>query len=248
MNRIPIAIQLYSVRGDCARDLRSTLDSIAEMGYEGVEFAGYYDHSAAQLKAMLDECGLKCAGTHTSFNSLRGEELARTIEFNRTLENPYLIVPGLPTEYYQSREKWLEFCGELSEIAARTAEQQMFVGYHNHNVEFKSGENLMEIFLRETPQNVVAQFDLGNATEGGGDCIALMEKYRGRAATIHLKEFKASDPRAFVGEGDVDWRRVFELCESDGITKWYIVEYESDALTPLQAIDRCLQNLRAMGQ
>jgi len=250
MTRIPIAVQLYSVRHDAEKDLAGTLDAIAKMGYEGVEFAGYYGHSAEELKQMLDSRGLKCAGTHTSLDSLRGEQLHETIAMHKTLDNKFLVVPGLPGEYYQSREKWLEFCEEITAIASHAAQHDMIVGYHNHDAEFKQfdGETLMETFLKNTPQSVVAQFDLGNAMIGGGDCVPLMQQYPGRAGTIHLKEHKAGDPQAFVGDGDVSWQRVFELCESDGSTHWYIVEYESDALTPIECIDRCLQNLKKMGK
>src|SRR5439155_26936377 len=101
--KIPIALQLYSVREDCARDLPGTIAAVAKMGYAGVEFAGYYDRSAAELRKLLDDHSLRCAGTHTGLNTILGDELDRTIEFNRTIGNRYLIVPGLPKERRDSR-------------------------------------------------------------------------------------------------------------------------------------------------
>src|SRR5690606_21617434 len=98
---------------------RGTLEAVARMGYDGVEFAGYYDTPATELKKWLDDLGLKCAGTHTGIDTLRGDNLQKTIEFNNTLDNPYLIIPGLSADYYESVDKWREFIGEISEMALR---------------------------------------------------------------------------------------------------------------------------------
>jgi sugar phosphate isomerase/epimerase len=93
MRRVRIALQLYSVREDCARDLPVTLKAVADMGYEGVEFAGYYGRKAAELKGMLKDNGLRAAGTHIYIDDLLGDKLQNTIHFNRTLGNESLIVP-----------------------------------------------------------------------------------------------------------------------------------------------------------
>ena len=92
MKKIPIGVQLYSVREDCARDLPGTLAAVAEMGYDGVEFAGYYGYSAEDLRRMLDANGLQCCGTHTGLNTLLGDALKTTVEFNQVLGNRYLVV------------------------------------------------------------------------------------------------------------------------------------------------------------
>ena len=84
MANIPIGLQLYSVREDCKNDLPGVLKEVARMGYAGVEFAGYYGHSAADLRKMLDDLGLICCGTHTGIQTLLGEELPKTIEYNQT--------------------------------------------------------------------------------------------------------------------------------------------------------------------
>jgi len=108
MKRIPIALQLYSVREDCARDLRKTLEEVASMGYEGVEFAGYYGRTAGELRDMLKDLGLKVAGTHIGIDTLLGDKLKQTIEFNKTLGNRFLIVPWIPENMRNSKEAWLK--------------------------------------------------------------------------------------------------------------------------------------------
>ena len=249
MARIPIALQLYSVREDCKNDFRGTLEAVARMGYEGVEFAGYYDVSAPELKKWLDELGLKCAGTHTGIDTLRGDALQETIEFNKALDNPYLIVPGLAADYYESLNKWREFVAEISDIAARAGESDMKVGYHNHWAEFRTFDKttLMDVFLKETAPEVLVQFDIGNAREGGATILPLLKSYPEKAAAIHLKEYSATNKKAIVGEGDVDWPDVFYECEAN-VTEWYIVEQESYAFPPLECAAKCLENLKKMGK
>jgi sugar phosphate isomerase/epimerase len=250
MPNIPIGLQLYSVREDCARDLPGTLDAVAKMGYVAVEFAGYYGRTAQELRKLLNDRGLKCCGTHTGFNTILGDELPRTIEFNQTLGNRFLIVPGLPEQNRSSRAAWLETAKLMNEAADRTAPAGMKVGYHNHGVEFQpmDGELPWDTFFANTQPEVVMQLDFGNALHGGGNPIPYVERYPGRATTVHLKEYSATNDKALIGEGDVNWQQLFHLCETVGGTEWYIVEQESYAYPPIECVDKCLQNLRKMGK
>ena len=77
MATIPIALQLYSIRHDCEKDLPGTLEAVAKMGYDGVEFAGYYGRSAGELRKLLDDLGLRVAGTHTRLDTRSGVALAK---------------------------------------------------------------------------------------------------------------------------------------------------------------------------
>ena len=250
MARIPIALQLYSVRHDCERDLPGTLEAVARMGYEGVEFAGYYGRTAKELRQMLDDPGLVCVGSHLGLNTLLGDALPETVEFNRTLGNRFLICPGLPEERRNSHAAWLETARIFDEIAARLEPEGMVTGYHNHYIEFApmEGELPWDTFFGNTREDVVMQLDLGNALHGGADPIPFFESYPGRAVTVHLKEYSRTNDSALIGEGDIRWADAFRLCETIGNTEWYIVEQESYAYPPLECVDRCLQALRQMGK
>lgn len=250
MANIPIGLQLYSVREDCAKDLPRVLAEVAKMGYVGVEFAGYYNYSAQDLRKLLDDNGLKCCGTHTGINTLLGDELERTIEFNLTIGNKYLIVPGLPESYRNSRAAWLKTAELFNELAEKVKPHGCLVGYHNHAIEFQplDGELPWDTFFGNTKQEVIMQLDTGNALHGGADPLPYLSKYPGRAITVHLKEFSASNDKALIGEGDVKWEQVFEACETVGNTEWYIVEQESYAYSPMECVAKCLENLRKMGK
>jgi sugar phosphate isomerase/epimerase len=251
MSLLPIGLQLYSVRDDCERDLPGVLKAVGGMGYAGVEFAGYYGRTASELRQMLDDNGLKCCGTHTGLETILGDELEKTMAFNQTLGNKFLIVPSLPRERVGTEEAWLETARLFGEASERVAAQGMWVGYHNHSEEFQpvaGGALPWDLFFGHTPPAVVMQLDTGNLMHGGGEPAPFLERYPGRALTVHLKEFSATDPNALLGEGDVPWPEIFRLCESVGGTEWYIVEQESYAYPPLECAERCLQNLRKMGK
>jgi sugar phosphate isomerase/epimerase len=245
---LPLGLELYSVREDCARDLPQTLAAVARMGYAGVEFAGYHGRSAAELRKLLDDDGLRCCGTHTGLDTLLGDELARTIDFNLTLGNRFLIVPWIAEERRRTLRDWKATAALFGELAEKVDAHGLRVGYHNHSFEFGTleGEGLWDAFFGTTSPKVVMQVDVGNCLAGGGDPLAILRRYPGRAATLHVKEFSRANPAAVVGEGEVDWPSIFRVCESTAGTEWYIVEHESQPA--LTAVARCLANLRRMGK
>ena len=247
MSKIPLALQLYSVREEAAKDLPGVLEAVAKMGYDGVEFAGWYGHTATEIKKMLDANGLKCCGSHTGIQTLLGDELAKTIAFNQEIGNKFLIVPGLSSEYNGSKEAWLRTAGIMNDIADKLEPLGMYTGYHNHHTEFQplDGELPWDTFFGNTKKRVVMQFDVGNAGHGGSDAAPFLKAYPGRALTVHVKEYPYE---MIVGEGQVNWPEIFELCETIGGTEWYIVEQEGSRFTPMQSAEESIKSLRRMGK
>lgn len=258
MTQIPIALQLYSVRHELDRDLSGTLQAVAEMGYAGVEFAGAPKQNAKELKPLLDRLGLSCCGWHTPFALVQEDTLDATVAFNQALGNPNVIVPGIPAALRKTRADWLKLADFFNQLSQKLASHGMATGYHNHHIEFVplDGERPWDTFFGNTDASVITQLDTGNAIHGGGDPVAILQQYPGRAVTVHLKpyskEMAKQDPRLgfqpVIGDDDTPWDQIFELCETTGGTEWYIVEYESDAYPPLEAVERCLQGLKAMGK
>ncbi len=249
--KVPIAVQLYSVRKDCEKDLPGTLKAIKGFGYEGVEFAGYYGRSAADMKKLLGDNGLEACGTHTGLDTLEGDALAKTVEYNQTIGNKNLICPWIDEKLRKTADDWKKLAAEFDAIADKVAPAGMRVGYHNHNVEFtplEGGKTAWDLFFGGTKKSVIQQVDLGNCIDAGADPVPLIRKYPGRTVTIHLKEFSKAKPDAFIGEGDVPWKEVFDACETVGGTEWYIVEYEHESQPAIPAVGRCLANLRNMGK
>ena len=247
--KIPIALQLYSLRNQCAKDLPGMLAAVGKMGYQGVEFAGYHGRTAAELRKMLDDNALKCCGTHTALKTLQGDALKATVEFNKVLGNPYLIVPSLPHANMASLDALRDTAKLLTDLAAKVLDEGLHVGYHSHAPDFKAidGQIPWEVIFSNVGPGVVMQLDIGNCLGGGGDPVAELKKFPGRAATIHIKEH-GGKPGAVLGEGTVNWNEIFSICETTGGTQWYIVEHEADPATPLKSVQRCLEYLRKIGK
>lgn len=258
MPKIPIALELFSVREDLARDLRGTLAAVKRMGYDGVEFAGNPVNPAEEVRAILDELGLPCCSWHVPLELLQEPKLPETIAYMQTVGAKGLICPWLGGEWSGSRANWLKSAAYFNELAGKLAPHGMFTGYHNHHTEFTplEGEWPWDTFYGNTDKAVTMQLDTGNALYGGADAVPILERYPGRSRTIHLKPYsraagKDAPEKGFnplIGEDDIPWADVFRVAESTGGTEWYIVEYESDAFPPLEAVERCLKALRAMGK
>jgi len=244
---IQTGLQLFSVRGECGKDLPGTVAAVAKIGYKGVEFAGYYGRDAKTLRKMLDDNGIVCCGTHIGFDAIWGANLDKTVEFNQTLGNKFLIVSSMNPK---TKQDWLDKAKQFNEVAEKLVPLGMWCGYHNHSAEFKAvdGEKPWDIFFGNTRKEVVMQFDVGNAKGSGGDAVEYLKKYPGRALTLHVKPWSKSNPKAVVGEDELPWKEIFELCETTGDTQWYIVEYEVGGVPALEAVEKCLQGMKKMGK
>src|ERR1051326_6066908 len=194
--KVPVGLELYSVRKECASDLPGTLAAVAKMGYKGVEFAGYHGRSAKELRKMLDDNGLIASGTHTPYETVLENKLKETVEFNRTIGNKFLIVPSMNAS---GTKGWMEKAKLFNEIAEKLKTEGMFVGYHSHAGDFKKmdGQETWEIFGSNTNPEVILQLDTGNCRDGGGDPIAELKKFPGRTRSIHIKPHGA-DPESVI--------------------------------------------------
>ncbi|MBU2652455.1 MAG: sugar phosphate isomerase/epimerase, partial [Bacteroidetes bacterium] len=218
MSRIPIALQLYSIREECKNNLAEALRKVAEMGYDGVEFAGFFEHKAKDVKKMLDDNGLKVAGSHLGIPTMLGDEFEKTVAYQAEIGSKYPIIPGLPKEYTENLAAWKKTADIFNELAAKLKKHGMFTGYHNHHTEFTpvEGKKPWDFFFDNTCRDVVMQIDTGNALHGGADPLPYLEKYAGRARTVHLKEFSSKIAEPVIGQGEVKWKKFFKLCETVG--------------------------------
>jgi sugar phosphate isomerase/epimerase len=245
--KIPIAVQLYSVRNIAQKDLAGTLEAIAKMGYEGVELAGYYGKDPKEIRKMLDDNGLKCCGTHTGIAEYRGDRFEKTAETHKILGAKYMIVPGGIDRELHDVERNKKMAEEFNKLAEKAKPLGLSIGYHAHGGDAKviDGIPAWERLFDATTSAVTMQMDIGNYLEGGGDPYKMLEKFKGRSKTVHLKE--AGQGRPTIGSGEVDWKRAFDICESVGGTEWYIVEDEAGP-DSVERIQKCIVALREMGK
>jgi sugar phosphate isomerase/epimerase len=151
------------------------------------------------------------------------------VEFNQTLQNRTLIVPGLPKEYQGSAAGWKAAAERLNEIAEKLQPAGMRIGYHNHAIEFRPVDGVLpwKILFEHTRPDVILQLDMGNARIAGADPTALIDQYPGRAVTVHVKDYLPDRADPVLGSSDFDWKRFLRTCASGGTTEWYIIEHDS---------------------
>jgi len=250
--KIPIALQLYSVREDCAKDFLGTIKKVAEMGYQGVEFAGYHNADAKAIRKCLDETGLKAAGCHIGVDSFKDENFTATVDFHKTLGCDNLVIPWIPEEMRNTPEACAKTCKMLTALVEKLKPLGMRTGFHAHQGDMgplSGGKSAWTLLGEGTPKDFIMQYDTANGVAGGADPVKPILDLPGRGITVHLKEYKGGHGLAVIGEGDIPWAKVFDACESVGGTQWYIVEHEDDPHQPaLVAVEKCLANLRKMGK
>jgi len=232
--KLPISLQLYSIRKDCAKNFDEALEAVAKIGFDGVEFAGYHSYSGKpkELRKRLDDLGLGVAATHIGSGTLRGDNLAKTIDFHKEIGCKFLVVPGDRgfTASDASNKKLAEF---FNETAAKLKEHGMACGYHNHTHEFaKVGDtNYWELFAKRTGKDVILQIDCGWATVAGQDVPDLIKRHPGRIRTTHFKPavLKADKGKKIpiLGQDSVNWPAIIAACREYGGTEWITIEQEA---------------------
>ncbi|MDO8837253.1 MAG: sugar phosphate isomerase/epimerase [Vicinamibacterales bacterium] len=253
--RIPVAVQLYSLRRDSAQNFDAVLEQVAAMGFEGVEFAGYHTYAGrpADLAKKLQTLNLKVAGTHIQTRTLVGDALKATIDFHQAIGCKYLVVPS--DAAFTDPEKSKALADQFNQIADVLRPLGMACGYHNHKNEFQkppgSDKTYWDLFAERTSTDVILQMDCGWTMAAGYDPAAYIAKYPGRTKTAHFKPtVKDGDTgrKAILGQDSVDWPSTIAACASTGGTEWFIIEQEvyPDGRTPIDCTRDSLAGLRAL--
>lgn len=248
MDRPPIALQLYTVRDETARDFAGTLRKVAELGYRAVEFAGYGGLSSSQVAGLLDETKLSAASTHVGLAALQSD-LDRELDYCQTIGCASLVLPWLPPEQ-RSAESFRALVPFLNEVGRRCHERGIAFSYHNHDFEFaqSDGKLLLDALLESTDPLVVAlEFDVYWAAYAGVDPVSYLRKHAGRVLLIHAKDMAADRSFTEVGDGTLDMTAICRAAHGQG-TRWYIVENDQPKIPSLESARRSLEKLRGILQ
>jgi sugar phosphate isomerase/epimerase len=233
-----IGIQLYTVRGELAKDVEGTLSRIAEIGFKEVEFAGYPQGTARSLRTMLDRLGLTAPSSHVGMQAVRGE-WERTLDEAGTLGQRHIVVPSVPVSERRTLEEWKRVAAAFNKAGEIAKGRGIQFCYHNHDFEFAELEGSVpyDLLLRETdPSLVKLELDLYWVSKGGRDPLEYFAKWPGRFPLVHVKDMDAT-PRKFfadVGSGTIDFKRIFSQAEQAGI-RHYFYEQDSTPGAPLQS-------------
>src|SRR6202047_2245926 len=250
---IPVGLELYSVRNALKDDLTGTVRTVAQVGYQCVEFyAPYFDWTEPQTKEMrklLDDLGIRCFSTHNNSSYFTPENLKRAGDMNLTLGSRYVIMsssqpnPGL--------DGWKEVADTLNAAADQLAPAGLKTGYHNHELYFSpvDGKRPIEILAKNTKPSIALQFDIGTCLKAGSDPVAWIRSNSGRIRSLHCKDWSPDSGKGFTvlfGEGAADWKNILAEAESAGRAEYYLMEQEGSRFSELDTARKCLESFRAL--
>lgn len=252
--KVPIGLELYSVRNELTKDLPGTVTAVAKLGYEVVEFySPYFSWTVDQAKEyrkLLDGLGIKCLSTHNNASALAGDDLSKAIELNQIIGSKYIVAasPG--------KVVGIDGFKKLAETFTAASEKLrplgMAAGFHNHQTEWRpiDGQRPMDIIAANTPKDFALQLDAGTCVEAGADPVAWIKAHPGRIKSMHLKDWAAGEGRGYrvaFGEGQVPWKEMFAAAESVGGVEYYLIEQETAPEGEAVAMaKRCLENYKKM--
>jgi sugar phosphate isomerase/epimerase len=247
-----IGVQLYTVRSEMQKDLEGTLDRVAAIGYQEVEFAGYFGRTPDQVRTALSHAGLTAPGAHVGYDDVTGERWPAMVDAAHAIGHEFIICAWIDEPQRRTVADWQRVAERLNAAAAVAKRGGLRFGYHNHNFEFapvgNSGQIGYDLLLAGTDCALVAmEMDLYWITDGGGDPLAYFAKYPGRFPLVHVKDMlhPPKGPMADAGAGGIDFARIFARATEAGI-EHYFVEYDNppDPFASIAASYRYLRALR----
>jgi sugar phosphate isomerase/epimerase len=245
--KIPVGLELYSVRNALKLDLTGTVRAVAAMGYQCVEFyAPYFEWTESETKEMrklLDDLGIRCYSTHNDSSYLGPEKISRARDLNLILGCKYVVVAS--SHEKSGLDGWKTVADSLNFAAEKLEPSGLKPGYHNHQAEFTpdGGVRPMDILAKNTKPSVMLQLDVGTCIEAGSDPVAWIRSNPGRIRSLHLKEWSPEAGKGYsvlFAEGVAPWKAIFEAAESTGGVEYYLIEQEGSRFPELDTAKKCL--------
>ncbi|MBE0698562.1 MAG: TIM barrel protein [Anaerolineaceae bacterium] len=262
MQNIKFASPLYILREQCAVDLFSVLRKLKDIGFDGVEFLGFFGHGADEVRRCLDEIEFHALGNHVSYQSFL-QDINGTLDFHATVGCGYITISNLGESGFPGSPNWGQTLAGLIKIGEEAQKYGITLLYHNHDhelIDHIDGHELLDAILSSTPKQVLSfEPDLGWIEIGGGNCEYYLTRYVDRCPVIHLKDYYSSDrsKHGFVrdflpqrgnaergyfefrptGYGVLNLARLMPLCLSCA-PEWFVMDhdlaYERDSFADLK--------------
>jgi len=239
---LPIGCQVFPMRDQLARDFEGTLGELAGLGFRVIEycsppsfvkmgFAPLLNMKASETRNKINGVGLRAVSCHYQFWELK-EHLDERIDFAMELGLKQMVVATLAISPTATMDDWRRAADEMNKLGERTRQAGIQLGFHNHGFEFREIEGVLifdELMGRFDPKLVKSQFQV-SVVSLGFDPVKILAKYPGRFLSLHLQDWSAAEKREVpVGEGSIDWKKLFAAAKSSGI-EYYFVEMDMNAL------------------
>ena len=260
---VPLGLQLYSVRDLAPQRIRRHTQAARRLGFKEVESAGYFNHSAAEVKSGLAAAGLNLVSAHHPMPLLR-TKLDEILAFAKQLGVPTLVCSSpelkdpsrLKTMTPEQRhhaftiEDWHWNAEQLNTIGEKVHAAGFNFGYHNHYTEFHTTDGLVpydELMRLTDPAKVTMEMDCGWVVIGGSKPVEMLRKYPKRITMLHVKDFKpiqitpgvgaSGEPNPVeLGGGIIDYGPIFAEAAKAGNIKHIFVEQEAFTVPPMQSL------------
>ena len=268
---LPVAVQLYSVRDSVEADMASALRKIKDMGYDGVEFAGLYGHSADYIRGLLDAIGLVPISAHVPLVEMLADPDG-TFETYKKIGCRFVAVPYVTEERRPGAEDFFKTIDEIAALGKTAKKYGITLLYHNHDFEFKKvdGEYGLDILYKKVPAEYLqTELDTCWVNVGGENPADYIRKYNGRCEIVHLKDFvgqksenmysligikddgKKADKQCFafrhLGAGVQNFPEILAACGECDV-RWLVIEQDvpTEGLTSLESAEKSLQYLKSL--
>jgi len=256
--RIPVALELYSLRKEAEKDLPGTLAAIKQMGYDGIELVcekgglvsneTLWGRPFREVAKIVKDSGLKVYSIHHGYHLLKDDQIEKTIEINKIVGNRNVTCSWM--DQTKTIAPWYDHAKAYNAIQQKLQKHKMNVGLHNHGAEVRPVEGVLpwDVFMDNTVKGVTGQMHLAAFPAAKLDPVAYVRKYPGRSRTMQLNDWAPGKRGLLLGEGVVDWKSLFAAAEDVGGIQVYIIEQESypAGMAPLEACRRCLENFRKL--
>ncbi len=272
--KLPIALQLYTVRGDMEQDFKGTLQKVKALGYDGVEFAGLFNNTPEQINAWCKEIGLVPISAHVPLAEMLAD-VDKVVADYKAIGCEYIVVPYVTEERRPGGDKFYQMVDEIRAIGEKCKAAGLTLLYHNHDFEFKkleSGEYGLDYLYANVPADLLqTELDQCWVKYSGLDPVEYLKKYTGRAPVVHLKDFhiegkQEGDPYALIGlnENETKKSSAFEFrplgngvqdipsiiaAAKEAGSKWLVVEQDQPSMgkTPIECAATSMEYLKSIG-
>jgi sugar phosphate isomerase/epimerase len=239
-----IALQLWTIRDACDRDLEGTLRTVGAQGYEGVELFQLHGHTVEHVRTWLDSANLVAVGRHARLDAIEGE-LPQLAEELGVLGTDRVAISWVDPEALGHPDELVE---RIADVAQAAQDRGIRLGFHNHWTEpapLDGGPSFLDL-LRRLPEELLwLELDLGWVWQAGVDPVTELEKAVGRCPLVHVKDYASREGRddVPVGEGVVDYDRVLPAAVAAG-AEWLIVEEDEPGRDAFVATQHSLDAVR----
>lgn len=274
MKKFNVGLQLYSVREAMENDMDGTLKAVKEMGYDYVEFAGYFGKTAEEVKALLDKYGLTAISVHQAIDLFENEGKA-AVDYLNTIGVKYAAIPWYDKNQFHTN--WDNTVAKFAEVSKLLNDGGIQLMYHNHDFEFEKidGEYILDkLYATLDAKTLMPEIDTCWVHYAGVNPAEYVKKYAGKIKVLHLKDFvceklgggpvyalidedgneiknASKEDNGFkftpVGSGIQDWNAILSAAEEAGIEYVIVEQDQAYERSTLEAAKMSREYLKSLG-